>query len=87
MRSEPPNGAPDSSSPTRSRVGNWVIDPALDEISSQGKVVKLEPRTMRLLVYLVEHRERVVGVQELHRHVAIGIQHHRPIETGIGRHG
>jgi hypothetical protein len=26
-------------------------------------------------------------VQELHRHVAIGIQHHRPIETGIGRHG
>jgi DNA-binding winged helix-turn-helix (wHTH) protein len=65
MRSEPPNGAPDSSSPTRSRVGNWVIDPALDEISSQGKVVKLEPRTMRLLVYLVEHRERVVGVQEL----------------------
>lgn len=64
-RSEAPNGTELSPTKTRSRVGNWVIDPAVDEISSRDQVVKLEPRTMRLLLYLVQHRERVVGLPEL----------------------
>jgi TolB-like protein/DNA-binding winged helix-turn-helix (wHTH) protein len=48
------------------RVGNWRVDPALDEISrDDGTVVKLEPRTMRVLVRLAEHAGDVVSVEEL----------------------
>jgi hypothetical protein len=37
------------------RIGDWRVHPALDEISSGDKVVKLEPRNMRLLLYLAAH--------------------------------
>jgi TolB-like protein/DNA-binding winged helix-turn-helix (wHTH) protein len=47
------------------RIGAWRVDPALDEISKGGNAVKLEPRTMRLLVCLAEHAGRVVSVDEL----------------------
>jgi TolB-like protein/DNA-binding winged helix-turn-helix (wHTH) protein/tetratricopeptide (TPR) repeat protein len=47
------------------RIGSWRVDPALDEISSGNKVVKLEPRSMRLLLYLASHPGRVVGIDEL----------------------
>jgi len=52
-------------SPRRSQIGTWDVDPNADQISSNGASVKLEPRTMRLLLYLMEHRDRVVGQQEL----------------------
>ena len=35
-------------------IGRWRVDPALDEISRNGKAVKLEPRTMRVLVSLAD---------------------------------
>jgi TolB-like protein/DNA-binding winged helix-turn-helix (wHTH) protein/Tfp pilus assembly protein PilF len=47
------------------RIGDWMVDPNLDEISKNGQVVKLEPRTMRLLLYLAANHDRVVGLQEL----------------------
>ncbi len=47
------------------RVGEWNIDPALDEISKEGTCVKLEPRAMRLLVCLAEHAGQVVSVEKL----------------------
>ena len=50
---------------TTLRIGAWRVDPWIDEISSDGRVVKLEPRTMRLLVCLAENADRVVSVQEL----------------------
>jgi len=31
------------------RIGAWCVDPALDEISRDGMIVKLEPRAMRAL--------------------------------------
>jgi len=34
------------------RIGDWRIDPALDEISCDGTTIKLEPRTMCVLVCL-----------------------------------
>jgi len=34
------------------RIGEWRVDPTLDEISRDGSTVKPEPRTMRLLVSL-----------------------------------
>ena len=59
------------SSPGRQvlRIGVWRVDPSLDEISREGASVKLEPRTMRLLIYLAEHAGEVVSVDQLLDHV------------------
>jgi TolB-like protein/DNA-binding winged helix-turn-helix (wHTH) protein len=47
------------------RIGAWRVDPLLDEVSRDGEVVKLEPRTMRLLLCLAENPGQIVSVQEL----------------------
>ena len=47
------------------RVGQWRIDPALDEISRGGTTVKLQPRNTRVLVCLAERAGDVVSVNEL----------------------
>jgi len=47
------------------RIGLWRVDPALDEISRAGTTIKLEPRTMRVLVCLAEHGGEVVSVNQL----------------------
>ena len=51
------------------RIGSWRVDPALDEISRDETTVKLEPRTMGLLLCLAEHAGEVVSVEELLDHV------------------
>jgi TolB-like protein/DNA-binding winged helix-turn-helix (wHTH) protein len=50
---------------TALRIGAWRVDPSLDEVSRDGEGVKLEPRTMRLLLCLAENAGQVVSVQEL----------------------
>jgi TolB-like protein/DNA-binding winged helix-turn-helix (wHTH) protein/Tfp pilus assembly protein PilF len=50
-------------------IGEWRVDPALDQISSGDKVVKLEPRHMRLLLYLASQAGCVVKLDELLREV------------------
>ena len=47
------------------RIGQWRVDPALDEICRDGKTIKLEPRTMRVLICLAEHEGAVVSVDQL----------------------
>jgi TolB-like protein/DNA-binding winged helix-turn-helix (wHTH) protein/tetratricopeptide (TPR) repeat protein len=47
------------------RIGAWRVDPLLDEVSRDGEVVKLEPRTMRVLLCLAENAGQVVSIQEL----------------------
>lgn len=47
------------------RIGDWRVDPALDEISRDGKTIKLEPRTMRVLVCLARRAGEVVSVDDL----------------------
>jgi DNA-binding response OmpR family regulator len=37
------------------RIGKWRVDPALDEISSEGRTMRLEPLAMRLLLCLARH--------------------------------
>lgn len=49
------------------RIGAWRVDPSLDEMSKDGKTVKLEPRAMRVLVRLAEHPGQVVSVEQLLR--------------------
>ena len=47
------------------RIGDLRVDPALDEICKDGATIKVEPRTMRLLVCLAERAGQVVSVEEL----------------------
>jgi DNA-binding winged helix-turn-helix (wHTH) protein/TolB-like protein/Tfp pilus assembly protein PilF len=47
------------------QVQDWRVDPWLDEISRNGQVVKLEPRTMRTLVYLATHAGEVISIDTL----------------------
>jgi TolB-like protein/Tfp pilus assembly protein PilF len=47
------------------QVGDWRVDAVLDEISKDGKIVKLEPKTMRLLFCLADHAGQVVSIQQL----------------------
>jgi transcriptional activator of cad operon len=46
-------------------IGAWRVEPALDQLVGNGKVVKLEPRTMRLLLYLAVRAGQVVSVEQL----------------------
>jgi TolB-like protein len=62
-----------SSDNQRLRIGAWRVDPALDEISRDGTSVKLEPRTMRLLICLAEHAGQVVSVEKLLDEVWTGV--------------
>src|SRR5215475_9646333 len=47
------------------RIGEWRVDPELDEFSREGQTIRVEPRTMQLLLYLAAHAGRVVDVQQL----------------------
>ena len=47
------------------RIGEWQVDPDLDELSREGQRIRLEPRPMRLLLYLAAHAGRVVDVRQL----------------------
>ena len=46
-------------------IGDWRVDTRIDEISRDGVVVKLEPRSMRLLLCLAQHAPEVVSIQQL----------------------
>ena len=47
------------------KIGEWRVDPPIDEISRDRATVKLEPRAMRVLVYLAERAGQVVSVEQL----------------------
>ncbi len=55
------------------RIGDWRVDPALDEISRDHKRIKLEPRMMRLLCRLAASPGEVVSLNELLDHVWHGV--------------
>ena len=47
------------------KIGAWLAEPATDRLTSQGQVLKLEPRSMAVLVYLAQQHGRVVSLREL----------------------
>jgi len=55
------------------RIGDWRVDPALDEISRRDKRIKLEPRMMRLLCRLAAQPGEVVSLNDLLDHVWPGV--------------
>jgi transcriptional activator of cad operon len=55
------------------RVGDWCVDPVLGQISRSGKTVRLEARSMGLLLCLAEHAGEVVSVDDLLNQVWSGV--------------
>jgi TolB-like protein/DNA-binding winged helix-turn-helix (wHTH) protein/Tfp pilus assembly protein PilF len=49
----------------RLRVGDWAIEPALNQLSAAGKTVKLEPKAMAALIYLANRPGQVVSREAL----------------------
>lgn len=50
---------------TTYRFGEFELDPASRELRHHGEPVSLPPKSFECLVYLIEHRERAVGRDEL----------------------
>ncbi len=55
------------------RIGEWHVDPGLDQISKDGSLVKLEHRAMQLLLCLAKHAGQVVSVEQLLDEVWMGL--------------
>jgi DNA-binding winged helix-turn-helix (wHTH) protein/TolB-like protein len=47
------------------QVGDWTVDPPLNQLSAPGKTVKLEPKAMAVLVYLAQRPGDVVSRETL----------------------
>ena len=45
--------------------GEWQLDTRLYELRCAGKPLELEPKVFDVLLYLIEHRDRVVSNEEL----------------------
>jgi DNA-binding winged helix-turn-helix (wHTH) protein/tetratricopeptide (TPR) repeat protein len=56
---------PSNSLPDRFGLGPWQVNVSLDEVTGDGQVYKLEPRTMRLLAVLAQARGDVVRADDL----------------------
>jgi|HubBroStandDraft_1064217.scaffolds.fasta_scaffold04599_7 transcriptional activator of cad operon len=54
---------------TKLRIGDWCIHPASGEISRNGETVRVDGRTMRVLLCLAEHPGEVVSIDDLLDHV------------------
>lgn len=51
------------------RLGDWLIEPAIDEIARDGERIKVEPRTMAVLLVLAERAPDVLSQDEIERAV------------------
>lgn len=68
-----PASMPSSASDGRLMVGRWLVDTAADTLNLHGSTVKLEPRTMRLLVALAERPGAVCPTRDLMDRVWAGL--------------
>ncbi|MGD0503346.1 MAG: winged helix-turn-helix domain-containing protein [Steroidobacteraceae bacterium] len=55
------------------QIGEWLVQPALDTISRGLEIHKLEPRMMRLLVFLADSAGSVVSIDRLLEEVWSGV--------------
>ena len=55
------------------RIGAWRVSPASGQISREGETVRVEARTMRLLICLAEHAGQVVSIDDLIEQVWAGV--------------
>ena len=45
----------------RFRIGDWTVEPVLNQLSTQDRLVKVEPKAMAVLVYLADRPGQVVS--------------------------
>src|SRR6185437_11323518 len=65
---------PMSSPPTaKLRIGAWCVDPNAGQVSRGDEVVRVEARTLRLLLDLAEHAGEVVSIEALLDRVWAGV--------------
>jgi TolB-like protein/DNA-binding winged helix-turn-helix (wHTH) protein len=50
---------------TMLRIGAWSVNPTSAQMSRDGETVRVEARTMRLLLCLAEHTDEVVSIDQL----------------------
>ncbi len=62
-----------ATSGTRLQVGDWTVEPPLNQLSAAGKTVKLEPKSMSVLVYLAQRPGQVVSRDALLSSVWSGV--------------
>jgi transcriptional activator of cad operon len=55
------------------RIGAWCVDPLSGQMSREGETVRVEARTLRLLLYLAGRAGEVVSIDELLTHVWSGV--------------
>ena len=63
----------DQPSGTALRIGAWRVSPASGQISREGETLRVEARTMRLLMCLAEHVGEVVSIDYLLEQVWAGV--------------
>jgi transcriptional activator of cad operon len=63
----------DRTATTPLRIGNWCVNPTSGQISRGEESIRLEARTMRLLLCLAEHAGEVVSIDDLLNHVWTGV--------------
>jgi len=51
------------------RIGGWLVEPSLLRACRGAEVVRLEPKTVQVLLRLAASPGEVVGKEELHREV------------------
>jgi DNA-binding winged helix-turn-helix (wHTH) protein/Tol biopolymer transport system component len=49
------------------RIGSWLVEPSLNSVTCDGKVHRLEPKMMEVLVYLAQNQRVVVSKEQLMR--------------------
>jgi DNA-binding winged helix-turn-helix (wHTH) protein/TolB-like protein len=59
--------------PGKLRIGDWRVDPAAGQIVRGEAVVRLDARTLRLLLELAEHAGETVSIDELLDRVWAGV--------------
>ena len=47
------------------RVGDWFVEPQLNNISKNGNTIRVEPKIMQVLVCLAKHANEVVSKERL----------------------
>jgi transcriptional activator of cad operon len=55
------------------RIGAWRVSPASGQISREGETVRVEARTMRLLICLAEKAGQVISIDDLIGQVWAGV--------------
>ncbi|ETW97891.1 MAG: hypothetical protein ETSY1_21040 [Candidatus Entotheonella factor] len=68
-----PGGTDQTPAASRFRFEAYLLDTARRELWHQGKVVPLEPKVYQVLVYLVQHADRIVTREELLDNIWSGI--------------